>query len=103
MVFHRILDFKTGLNVYSDPFFILTTPGNILPESKEGKCPRYTPNSINNGTSHRPGGSKNVTHKTTCYFFEHFTDREYFINWISLFLMVVIYGEKKKGYPCPIT
>ena len=22
-VFHRILDFKTGLNVYSDPFFIL--------------------------------------------------------------------------------
>ena len=35
MVFHRILDFKTGLNVYSDPFFILravaalaTTPLN---------------------------------------------------------------------------
>jgi hypothetical protein len=25
-VFHRILDFKTGLNVYSDPFFILNTP-----------------------------------------------------------------------------
>ena len=22
-VFHRILDFKTGLNFYSDPFFIL--------------------------------------------------------------------------------
>jgi hypothetical protein len=21
MVFHRILDFKTGLNIYSDPFF----------------------------------------------------------------------------------
>ncbi len=23
LVFHRILDFKTGLNFYSDPFFIL--------------------------------------------------------------------------------
>jgi hypothetical protein len=24
LVFHRILDFKTGLNFYSDPFFILS-------------------------------------------------------------------------------
>jgi hypothetical protein len=25
LVFHRILDFKTGLNFYSDPFFFCTT------------------------------------------------------------------------------
>jgi len=27
-VFHRILDFKAGLNVYSDPFFI--SPRSVL-------------------------------------------------------------------------
>jgi hypothetical protein len=25
LVFHRILDFKTGLNIYSDPFIFLDT------------------------------------------------------------------------------
>jgi hypothetical protein len=32
-VFHRILDFKAGLNVYSDPFFISTTLGVAPPRS----------------------------------------------------------------------
>ncbi len=33
-VFHRILDFKTGLNFYSDPFFYFM---------KSGRCIEYQP------------------------------------------------------------
>jgi hypothetical protein len=29
LVFHRILDFKTGLNFYSDPFFIFR-PNSLI-------------------------------------------------------------------------
>jgi hypothetical protein len=31
-VFHRILDFKTGLNFYSGPFFILGVSKRLLPK-----------------------------------------------------------------------